>query len=230
MPLQPWALPRRTPRSVAHLRTDRRADRKPSTLRSPWVVCSVTDMEAGRKRLFRAPLMAGWPKGVCDRHAFDGSDPLMEQNKSMRTRRRLLSSPPPSPPLSVPAVPMRTPSVYSQDDPITAALKPSPSETEHERLARLEAEAEAKRISEKIDDDLREERERMKRRKGDVKVRAPESPAYSPPLTSGAPPSCSCSARPNPASPPSRSSSSCCMRQPLSTRSGSHGEPSSTST
>ncbi|EAU83189.1 guanine nucleotide-binding protein alpha-1 subunit [Coprinopsis cinerea okayama7 len=65
---------------------------------------------------------------------------------------------------------MRTPSLYSQDDPISAALKPSPTETELERQARLEAEAEAKRISEQIDDDLREERERLKRRKGDVKL------------------------------------------------------------
>lgn len=67
---------------------------------------------------------------------------------------------------------MRTPSLYSQDDPITAALQPSPTETEHERRVRLQAEADAKRVSEQIDDDLREERERMKRRKGDVKVRA----------------------------------------------------------
>ena len=65
---------------------------------------------------------------------------------------------------------LRTPSIYSQDDPITEALKPPPSETEAERIARLESEAEAKRISEKIDEDLREERERLRRKKGDVKV------------------------------------------------------------
>lgn len=66
---------------------------------------------------------------------------------------------------------MRTPSLYSQDDPITAAMKPPPSETEPERAARLVAEAEAKRVSERIDEDLREERERLKKKKGDVKVR-----------------------------------------------------------
>jgi len=66
---------------------------------------------------------------------------------------------------------MRTPSLYSQDDPITAAMKPPSSETEAERAARLVAEAEAKRVSERIDEDLREERERLKKRKGDVKVR-----------------------------------------------------------
>jgi len=65
---------------------------------------------------------------------------------------------------------MRSPSLYSQDDPISAAMKPPSSETESERAVRLEAEAEAKRISEQIDEDLREERERMKKKKGDVKV------------------------------------------------------------
>lgn len=65
---------------------------------------------------------------------------------------------------------MRSPSIYSQDDPITAAMKPPPSETEIERTMRLEAEAHAKRVSEQIDEDLREERERFKKKKGDVKV------------------------------------------------------------
>lgn len=66
---------------------------------------------------------------------------------------------------------MRSPSIYSQDDPISAALKPSPTETEAERSARLVREADAKRVSEQIDEDLKFERERLKRRKGDVKVR-----------------------------------------------------------
>ncbi|KAF8150073.1 guanine nucleotide binding protein, alpha subunit [Crassisporium funariophilum] len=65
---------------------------------------------------------------------------------------------------------MRSPSLYSQDDPITAAMKPPLTETEAERSARLYAEAEAKRISEQIDEDLREERERLKKKKGDVKL------------------------------------------------------------
>jgi guanine nucleotide-binding protein subunit alpha len=72
---------------------------------------------------------------------------------------------------------MRSPSLYSQDDPITAAMKPPLSETELERAARLEAEAEAKRVSEQIDEDLREERERLKKRKGDVKVRLSSRPS-----------------------------------------------------
>lgn len=43
-------------------------------------------------------------------------------------------------------------------------------ETEAERNARLYRETEAKRISDQIDEDLRQERERLKRKKGDVKV------------------------------------------------------------
>ncbi|TFK36641.1 guanine nucleotide-binding protein [Crucibulum laeve] len=65
---------------------------------------------------------------------------------------------------------MRSPSIYSQDDPLAQALKPPPTETDTERDARLQREAEAKRISEQIDEDLRDERERMKRKKGDVKL------------------------------------------------------------
>lgn len=71
---------------------------------------------------------------------------------------------------------MRTPSLYSQDDPISAAMKPSPTETEAERNARLSMEAEARRVSEQIDEDLRLERERLKRSKGDVKVSAESFP------------------------------------------------------
>jgi guanine nucleotide-binding protein subunit alpha len=65
---------------------------------------------------------------------------------------------------------MRSPSIYSQDDPISAALKPPSTETDSERNVRLEFEAEAKRVSEQIDEDLREERERLKKKKGDVKL------------------------------------------------------------
>ncbi|KIL67713.1 hypothetical protein M378DRAFT_159565 [Amanita muscaria Koide BX008] len=65
---------------------------------------------------------------------------------------------------------MRTPSLYSQDDPISAALQPPPSETEEERTLRLDAEAEAKRISEQIDEELKQERERLKRNKDDIKL------------------------------------------------------------
>jgi guanine nucleotide-binding protein subunit alpha len=65
---------------------------------------------------------------------------------------------------------MRPPSVYSQDDPISAALQPPSTETEQERNLRLEAEAEAKRISEEIDEEIKQERERLKRNKDDIKL------------------------------------------------------------
>jgi hypothetical protein len=63
-----------------------------------------------------------------------------------------------------------TSSIYSQDDPISVALRPSPSESELERQDRLRLEREAKRISEQIDEELRLERERLKKSKNDVKV------------------------------------------------------------
>ncbi|KAJ6513044.1 guanine nucleotide-binding protein [Mycena sanguinolenta] len=69
---------------------------------------------------------------------------------------------------------MRTPSLYSMDstvDPISQVMRAShATETPEERRARLEEEAEAKRVSEQIDEELRQERERMKRSKGDVKL------------------------------------------------------------
>lgn len=64
----------------------------------------------------------------------------------------------------------RTSSLYSQDDPISLAMRPSPSETEAERRARLQQEAEAKRISETIDEELRQDRERLKKSRDNVKV------------------------------------------------------------
>jgi guanine nucleotide-binding protein subunit alpha len=69
---------------------------------------------------------------------------------------------------------MRTPSIYSVDsavDPISQVMRAShASETPEERKARLEAEAEAKRVSEQIDEELRLEREKLRRSRGDVKV------------------------------------------------------------
>lgn len=65
---------------------------------------------------------------------------------------------------------MRTSSIRSQDDPLSIALRPSPSETESDRQVRLQREAEARRISEQIDEELRNEREKLKKYKSDVKV------------------------------------------------------------
>lgn len=72
------------------------------------------------------------------------------------------------------AMVIKTPSLYSQDDPLAEALKPPSFETDAERYARLQAEAEAKRISEQIDEDLRQERERLRRKRADVKVSSSE--------------------------------------------------------
>lgn len=50
-------------------------------------------------------------------------------------------------------------------------MQPPASETDAQRIARLEVEAEAKRISEQIDEDLRNEREKLRKSRSDVKVR-----------------------------------------------------------
>ena len=69
----------------------------------------------------------------------------------------------------------RPPSVRSMTtdsgDPISALLRPPPGETESARQLRLQREAEAKRISDRIDEELRLEEKRFRKRKEDVKVR-----------------------------------------------------------
>ncbi|KAJ6623991.1 guanine nucleotide-binding protein [Mycena sp. CBHHK59/15] len=74
---------------------------------------------------------------------------------------------------------MRTPSLYSTDsaiDPISQVMRAShASESLDERRARLEREAEAKRVSEQIDEELRQEREKLRRSRGDVKSIPAES-------------------------------------------------------
>ncbi|KZT29596.1 G-protein alpha subunit [Neolentinus lepideus HHB14362 ss-1] len=65
----------------------------------------------------------------------------------------------------------RPPSVYSTDsDPLTFVMRPPESETEAARRVRLEKEAESKRISDEIDEQLRIEREKLKKSKEDVKL------------------------------------------------------------
>lgn len=65
---------------------------------------------------------------------------------------------------------MRTPSLRSQDDPLALALLPPPAETESDRHIRLKQEAEARRISDRIDEELKAERKRLERSKDDVKL------------------------------------------------------------
>jgi guanine nucleotide-binding protein subunit alpha len=64
----------------------------------------------------------------------------------------------------------RTESIYSADDPLAQAIKPPTTESEEEKQARLKAEQEAKLVSDKIDDEIREERERRRRQAMEVKV------------------------------------------------------------
>lgn len=64
----------------------------------------------------------------------------------------------------------RASSLMSQDDPLTLALRPPASETEEEREIRLKGEAAAKETSDKIDEELKLERQRLQKSKGDVKV------------------------------------------------------------
>ncbi|EJD06518.1 guanine nucleotide binding protein alpha subunit [Fomitiporia mediterranea MF3/22] len=64
----------------------------------------------------------------------------------------------------------RTSSIYSADDPLALALKPPPLETDHERELRIAAEHEAKRISDRIDEELRQEREAKRRANMQVKL------------------------------------------------------------
>ncbi|KZT02620.1 G-protein alpha subunit [Laetiporus sulphureus 93-53] len=68
----------------------------------------------------------------------------------------------------------RPPSVHSTatdlGDPLSAILRPPPTETDRDRLLRLQREEEAKRISDSIDEEIRLDRERYKKSKEDVKL------------------------------------------------------------
>ena len=67
----------------------------------------------------------------------------------------------------------RPPSVHStntEGDPFSQLLRPPASETEHERVARLQREADAKRVSDRIDEDIKAERERLRKSKQDIRV------------------------------------------------------------
>ncbi|KAI9000626.1 G-protein alpha subunit [Trametes punicea] len=67
----------------------------------------------------------------------------------------------------------RPPSVNSAGpdaDPFAVLLRPPANETEHERIARLQREADAKRISDRIDEELKADRERMRKSKQDIRL------------------------------------------------------------
>lgn len=56
------------------------------------------------------------------------------------------------------------------EDPLTLAIAPPPDETPEQRQAREFAEAEAKRISDEIDEQIRKEKEGDRRKKKPVKL------------------------------------------------------------
>lgn len=58
----------------------------------------------------------------------------------------------------------------SGDDPLTLAMAPPPDETPEQRQVREAAEAEAKRISDEIDEQIHRDREQMKKGKKPVKL------------------------------------------------------------
>ena len=56
------------------------------------------------------------------------------------------------------------------EDPLTLAMAPPPNETFEQRQIREAAEAEAKRVSDEIDEQIRKERELLRRTKKPVKL------------------------------------------------------------
>ncbi|OJT15553.1 Guanine nucleotide-binding protein alpha-4 subunit [Trametes pubescens] len=67
----------------------------------------------------------------------------------------------------------RPPSVNSMGadgDPFSALLRPPASETDHERISRLQREADAKRISDSIDEEIKADRERLRKSRQDIRL------------------------------------------------------------
>ncbi|KAI0085497.1 guanine nucleotide binding protein, alpha subunit [Irpex rosettiformis] len=58
----------------------------------------------------------------------------------------------------------------ADEDPLTIAIAPPPGETEEQKQHRLQEEAEARRISDEIDQQLKEERAALKKKKKPIKV------------------------------------------------------------
>lgn len=66
--------------------------------------------------------------------------------------------------------------VRPEDDPLSAWNEIPTYETDEQRQARLKSEAEAKLISDKIDEELKIEKQKLHKSKGDVKVRTISQP------------------------------------------------------
>jgi hypothetical protein len=55
-------------------------------------------------------------------------------------------------------------------DPLSAAMAPPPGETSEQRAGRLRKEAEAKRVSDAIDEELKAERAALKKKRKAIKI------------------------------------------------------------
>ncbi|TBU43440.1 G-protein alpha subunit [Dichomitus squalens] len=67
-------------------------------------------------------------------------------------------------------MPSKNSKIVSEGDPLAYILAPPPNETEEQRMARLAAEAEAKRISDAIDEELQRQAKELKRAPKPVKI------------------------------------------------------------
>lgn len=56
------------------------------------------------------------------------------------------------------------------EDPLTRALAPPPDETDEQRARRLKTEEAARSVSDRIDDEIREEKAALKKKKSPIKV------------------------------------------------------------
>lgn len=73
-------------------------------------------------------------------------------------------------------------SIYTQDDPLSLMIRPPASESLWEKEARIELEAEARRVSEQIDAGIRRDKVQRAKSKNDVKVRRSPSRASESPF------------------------------------------------
>lgn len=64
----------------------------------------------------------------------------------------------------------RPPSQLSQEDPLSLAMRPPTSETESQRQSRLLEEANAQRLSDLIDEQIKQDKKKFDKAKEDVKV------------------------------------------------------------
>jgi hypothetical protein len=70
----------------------------------------------------------------------------------------------------IPLTPLEMVFHYDSSDPLAIVTAPPPNETPEEKAAREEREAEAQRISDQIDDELRVERAALKKQEQIVKI------------------------------------------------------------